>query len=162
MSYWLIFGLILEKLDELSKCDGITIQSILFVFPSSPQGPIATTEFLKIADNQITGELPSAVASLSNLETLILANNQLGGRISESIGEMANLRTLLLEGNQFEGQIPTQLGKLTLLRELDLYGNELTGAVPIEICDLRDGELSRLETDCASGQVTCDCCTSCQ
>ncbi len=62
-------------------------------------------------DNNLSGELPPELGSLSNLEALRLVNNELSG------------------------EIPAELGSLSSLILLDLGGNALSGCVPISLED---------------------------
>jgi hypothetical protein len=117
-------------------------------------------EILWLQGNTFTGKLPEALHSLTRLHELILAGNQFSGEIPDSLGDLVLLRRFFLDGNLFEGEIPSQLGHLSMLQELQLAGNSFTGEMPQEICDLRDGKLSALESDCAK-EIICDCCTEC-
>ena len=46
--------------------------------------------------------------------------NQLTGEIPAELGSLTNLRHLVLEGNQLTGEIPAELGSLAKLTELQL------------------------------------------
>jgi Leucine-rich repeat (LRR) protein len=49
---------------------------------------------------------------------LILYNNQLNGQIPEELGSLTSLRYLYLYDNQLSGAIPASLGSLTSLQYL--------------------------------------------
>jgi len=73
-----------------------------------------------------------------------------------------------LKANDFTGQIPPEIGELFKLTSLELQANELTGVMPPEICQLREGVLDELITDCDEedpfSMVTCEidsCCSEC-
>ena len=71
----------------------------------------------------MTGEIPSELGNLANLQWLHLSNNQLTGEIPSELGNLANLQWLSLSNNQLEGCIPrglegvenNDLGRLGLL-----------------------------------------------
>ena len=89
----------------------------------------------------MTGEIPTELGNLSNLQGLSLWGNQLTGEIPTELGSLSNLETLDLGGNQLTGEIPTELGSLSNL-ERWLGGN------------LGEGEpVDRGDTD-GAGQAT--------
>ena len=95
---------------------------------------------LDLSGNQLSGEVPSELGSLSNLETLFFGFNELAGPIPGELGNLSNLKSLNLSSNRLTGPIPGELGSLSNLESLDLSSNELTG-IPGEL-----GSLSNLET----------------
>ena len=110
--------------------------------PSS-MGSLTNLEELWLADNQLTGEIPPELGNLANLDELYLWGNELTGEIPVELGTLANLTSLSLSQNQLTGAIPTELGSLANLEELYLWGNELTGMIPAELGSLANlGELS--------------------
>ncbi|MCY4530132.1 MAG: hypothetical protein OXD46_14005 [Chloroflexi bacterium] len=96
---------------------------------------------LSLDGNELTGELPAALGSLSNLQRLELSNNQLSGEIPTELGSLSNLQRLELGNNKLTGEIPPELGNLGNLEILLLGSNQLTGEIPMEL-----GSLSNLET----------------
>jgi len=88
---------------------------------------------LYLMDNQLSGEIPSEIGNLTNLERLFLSNNQLTGYIPAEIGNLTNLENLFLDWNQFTGSIPTEIGNLTNLEDLNFGENDLTGPIPQDI-----------------------------
>jgi Leucine-rich repeat (LRR) protein len=120
------------------------------------------TELL-LFDNELGGEIPAGVCSLTNLRVLDLSNNKqyeskggpfghpgnvdvdfnkpisgtgLCGSIPDQLGELANLEELNLSGNAFEGEIPNAIAGLTSLKHLDLSANRLAGHLPEAIAKL--------------------------
>ena len=67
---------------------------------------------------------------------LDLDTNQLMGQIPSELGSVSNLTYLILDTNQLTGAIPEELGNLTNLEFLYLYDNELTGEIPSELSSL--------------------------
>ena len=82
-------------------------------------------------DNRLSGEVPTELGNLANLEVLRLSYNQLSGDIPAELGNLPNLRWLGLVVNQLDGEIPAELGNLTRLDTLLLHENRLSGCVPI-------------------------------
>ena len=96
---------------------------------------------LYLGQNQLTGEIPSELGQLSNLEELQLGPNQLTGEIPSGLEDLTNLITLFLNGNQLTGEIPSELGQLSNLTTLFLNWNQLTGEIPSEL-----GQLTNLQS----------------
>ena len=105
---------------------------------------------LYLQDNQLSGEVPSELGNLSNLEWLWLQRNQLSGVPSE-LGSLSNLESLDLSGNQLSG-VPPELGSLSNLESLDLSGNQLSG-VPPELGNLSNLTHLYLSDNQLSGEV---------
>ena len=73
-----------------------------------------------------------------------LGDNQLTGEIPSELGSLTNLTHLRLDGNQLSGEIPSELGRLMKLEVLYLSGNLLTGCVPDIWRDVADNDFSEL------------------
>ena len=73
---------------------------------------------------------PTGLAKLTKLRFLRLGNNQLSGEIPPELGDLPDLRWLLAHRNQLSGEIPAELGNLTKLQYLYLHVNRLTGSIP--------------------------------
>ncbi len=85
--------------------------------------------FIKyLSNNQLIGEIPSEVGTLTNLRSLHLQNNQLTGEIPYELGVLTNLIHLRLENNQFSGEIPPEIGNLDLIWT-DSPGNWTTSSI---------------------------------
>lgn len=122
--------------------------------------------FLDVQENRFEGVLPGNFGDLSNLHTLSLSANKLSGDIPSTVGSLTQLRVLDLRQNKFESNIPSVLGQLSHLQRLLINENDFQGSMPIEVCQLIDreenvAELFMLESDCATGHITCDCCSIC-
>ena len=90
---------------------------------------------LGFSDNDLSGEIPPELGSLSNLIALILIGNTLSGEIPPELGSLSNLGTLDLGGNTLSGEIPPELGSLANLRTLELDENALSGCLPMSLED---------------------------
>ena len=99
-------------------------------------GSLTNLTDLRLTFNQLTGEIPAELGSLTNLERLGLYDNRLTGGIPAELGSLTNLEGLSLSGNQLTGGIPAEFGSLTNLESLDLSFNQLTGEIPAEFGSL--------------------------
>ncbi len=88
---------------------------------------------IRLYDNDLMGEIPSELGSLSNLRNLWLPANNLVGEIPPELGDLSNLWSLALWGNDLVGEIPSELGKLANLHYLSLSATDLTGEIPPEL-----------------------------
>ena len=65
-----------------------------------------------------------------------LSFNDLSGEIPTELGSLSNLTQLALDFNDLSGEIPPELGSLSNLTHLDLYDNDdLSGCVPSSLED---------------------------
>ena len=75
---------------------------------------------------------------------LDLSGNNLTGEIPPELGSLSNLQLLLLTFNELSGEIPAELGNLGNLKWLDLSSNQLSGCIPDMLHDQLDMEFSDL------------------
>jgi len=73
---------------------------------------------LNLFDNDLRGEIPNTISSLSNLKSLNLSFNQLEGDLPSSITELSALEGLRLEMNNFKNEIPNLMDSFKNLKEL--------------------------------------------
>jgi Leucine-rich repeat (LRR) protein len=111
-----------------------------------------TTE-INLSNGGLTGEIPSELWYLTNLESLNLYNNQLTGSIPSELGNLVNLKYLVLWANQFTGEIPVEIGNLNNLIRLDLDENQFTGSIPMEIWNLTNLKDLFLSTNQLTGEI---------
>ncbi|KAI9116393.1 hypothetical protein K1719_012560 [Acacia pycnantha] len=81
-------------------------------------------------ENQLTGEIPSQIGSLSVIHTLNLSNNHLKGPIPEALSNLRQLESFDLSHNKLTGHIPTQLTQLYFLSVFSVAHNNLSGMTP--------------------------------
>ncbi|XP_017977169.1 PREDICTED: putative receptor-like protein kinase At3g47110 isoform X3 [Theobroma cacao] len=94
---------------------------------------LSKLEFLLLQANNLTGTIPTWIVEVVNLDNLVeldLAENRLSGEIPSSLASCISLERLYLEGNAFEGTIPLSLKSLRGLEEIDLSRNNLSGQIP--------------------------------
>ena len=75
---------------------------------------------------------------------LLLEDNQLTGEIPSELGSLSSLIWLNLSGNQLSGEIPPELGNLSNLEWLSLVENELSGCVPSGLINVDFNDLDDL------------------
>jgi hypothetical protein len=114
---------------------------------------------LRLSSNDLTGEIPRALADMPLLRTLDLADNWLEGELPPALGALEGLIDLALDFNAFTGPLssaafcdPARSGRtrasLATLQALTARANALTGGVDLRACaglrlvDLRDNRLS--------------------
>ncbi|GJR33321.1 leucine-rich repeat protein [Tanacetum coccineum] len=85
---------------------------------------------MDLSSNNLVGEIPVELKSLSALLGLNLSNNHLSGGILDSIGNMKALNSLDFSRNQLTGPIPPSIGALNFLSHLNLSHNNLSGQIP--------------------------------
>ena len=61
---------------------------------------------VSLADNELSGNIPTKIGALSSLENLELAPNNMGGPLPNQVGALLNLVHLNLSKNNFTESIP--------------------------------------------------------
>jgi len=83
-----------------------------------------------LSNNNLTGEIPTSIGSLSSLRSLNLSGNHLGGSIPKSLSNISTLEVLDLAKNNLSGPIPQELSQLHWLHKVDVSSNSLCGPIP--------------------------------
>ena len=91
---------------------------------------LSTNNIFDLSQNNLTGEIPVSIKSMSRLRLLNLSGNQLEGRIPTCLSEIPTLEELDLAKNKLYGSIPKELSKLSMLASLDVSSNNLCGPIP--------------------------------
>ena len=150
---------VLELLyDETNGPDWIKRSNWLSDMPLSDWSGVVTNEngqirALNLQDNNLSGPIPSELASLTSLEQLDLRGNQLTGTIPPELASIVGLQKLVLAFNRLSGSIPSGLASLVNLRELDLGVNQLSGSVPPELASLTSLQSLKLGLNQLTGSV---------
>uniref|UniRef100_A0A0E0AFN4 non-specific serine/threonine protein kinase n=1 Tax=Oryza glumipatula TaxID=40148 RepID=A0A0E0AFN4_9ORYZ len=92
---------------------------------------------LSMANNNLSGSLPSNVGSLKSLKFMDISNNRFSGPIPDNIGNLRSLQNLSLARNNFSGPLPDSIDGLASLQSLDVSGNSLSGPLPSSLKGLR-------------------------
>ena len=79
--------------------------------------------------NNLSGEFPSEIMFLSEMETLNIAHNHMSGTLPASLQNMKKLSTFILSGNGLRGELNDVVFPPSL-RLLDLSKNEISGSIP--------------------------------
>ncbi|XP_060185057.1 receptor kinase-like protein Xa21 [Lycium barbarum] len=109
---------------------------------------------LSISFNNITGEIPKNIGCLSKLEEFYIGDNPIKGNIPNSLGNISTLRNLYCKRNRLEGPIPPELGKLSNLRQLSFTDNyNLIGEIPKAIFNISSLEIIDFSFNNLSGRI---------
>ncbi len=108
---------------------------------------------LNLANNGLSGSIPSEIGALSALIHLRLGSNRLSDAIPQEIGRLSELRSLKLNNNTLTGPIPAEVGALSKLTDLNLHGNKLSDAIPQEIGQLSELRVLDLASNNLSGPI---------
>ena len=108
---------------------------------------------LDLSSNELSGQIPSELASLSRLNILDLSSNELSGQIPSELGSLPRLWGLHLHSNELSGQIPSELGSILHLQGLDLYSNRLSGDIPPQLGNLQELTFVSLQDNQLTGGI---------
>ena len=108
---------------------------------------------VNLSDNNLTGEIPSELGSLSHLRRLYLQRNGLAGPIPPELGNLTLNEALFLHRNALNGTIPVELGNLSDLRSMALNTNQLSGTIPPELGTLSELRWLNLDANELSGTI---------
>ncbi|KAK4439624.1 Receptor-like protein kinase BRI1-like 3 [Sesamum alatum] len=103
-------------------------------------------QVLDLSSNTLTGNVPFEFCSRtpdSVLEKMLLANNYLSGSVPSELGLCKKLRTIDLSFNNLNGSIPQEIWTLPEISDVVMWANNLTGEIPEGIC-LNGGNLQTL------------------
>jgi Leucine-rich repeat (LRR) protein len=82
---------------------------------------------LDLQGNDLTGQIPTTVSHLKDIQIFILSNNKLSGDLPRQVGLMVDLQKFNIDNNKIEGSIPDLISALKDLHELRLNNNALGG-----------------------------------
>ncbi|XP_074281742.1 receptor-like protein EIX2 [Silene latifolia] len=92
---------------------------------------IIYVKYIDLSSNELSGEIPNGISSLTALGALDLSKNNLSGYIPLEIGNMTALEFLDLSNNHLSGEIPISLAKVTTLDVMNVSNNNLSGEIPV-------------------------------
>jgi Leucine-rich repeat (LRR) protein len=88
---------------------------------------------LNLSGFGLTGQLPAAIGSLTDLTRLNIGSNTgLTGPLPSTIGDLVNLDALMAVTTGLEGPLPASMGNLKKLTNLQLNNNNISGRIPEE------------------------------
>ncbi|CAM0902812.1 unnamed protein product [Alopecurus aequalis] len=91
---------------------------------------------LDMAQNYLTGPLPSFIGELINMQYMSFGINALSGPVPKELGNLTKLVSLSISGNNFSGSLPSELGNLVNLEQLYIDSAGLTGPLPSSLSKL--------------------------
>ncbi|OAY51302.1 receptor-like protein kinase BRI1-like 3 [Manihot esculenta] len=109
---------------------------------------------IDLSFNNLNGPIPSDVWTLPNLVDLVIWANNLTGEIPEGICENGgNLESLILNNNHLTGSIPKSIGSCTNMIWISLSSNKLIGEIPPSIGNLVNLAILQMGNNSLSGQI---------
>ncbi|KAL5212397.1 hypothetical protein ABZP36_023244 [Zizania latifolia] len=84
--------------------------------------------------NKLTGPITEAVGNMKNLTLLFLYYNNLSGHIPTSIATLPSLADIRLFNNMLSGPLSPELGKHSGLANFEVSNNHLFGELPDTLC----------------------------
>ena len=109
---------------------------------------------LTIFAGNISGKIPVEVGDLPYLQTLVLRKlPNLTGEIPSAIAKLTQLTMLRLSWTNLSGPVPSFLSKLTNLNFLDLAFNDLSGSIPPELATLKNLDALHLDRNKLTGVI---------
>jgi hypothetical protein len=89
---------------------------------------------INLDGNELAGQIPTELFSLTDLGALNLQGNDLSGPIPTEIGNARSLSAINFAANRISGELPTELGALSEIRSsIDFSNNQLRGSLPSEL-----------------------------
>jgi hypothetical protein len=110
-------------------------------------GAMSSLQELSLQENDMIGEIPSAIGNLVQLTTkLDLSENQFHGTLPISLNQLVQLQELYLQSNRLSGPIPAELIRWSSMKTLRIDENAFTGTIPILLC--QEWSLIQSYADC--------------
>ncbi|KAL2967295.1 hypothetical protein AAZX31_16G167000 [Glycine max] len=116
-------------------------------------------EFLNLASNNLSGEIPDCWMNWTSLVDVNLQSNHFVGNLPQSMGSLADLQSLQIHNNTLSGIFPTSLKKNNQLISLDLGENNLSGTIPTWVGEnLLNVKILRLRSNRFGGHIPNEIC----
>ncbi|CAI9105766.1 OLC1v1004775C1 [Oldenlandia corymbosa var. corymbosa] len=108
--------------------------------------------------NFLSGEIPSWIDSLNELQVLDLSNNSFMGFIPNCFTNLSKIEKLSLTNNSLQGSLPQGLGSLYNMKELECEFNHITGPIPYELFNISTSERIAMKSNSLSGTLPMSIC----
>ncbi|KAJ4848050.1 hypothetical protein Tsubulata_015832 [Turnera subulata] len=99
------------------------------ILPASIGNLSASLQVLHLKSCKIKGSIPGEIGNLSSLTKLTMADNELTGPVPTTIGRLKKLQDILrvnLSSNSLSGQLPLSIGNLKVIAMLELSNNNFS------------------------------------
>ncbi|PPD75678.1 hypothetical protein GOBAR_DD27391 [Gossypium barbadense] len=115
------------RCDPNNNVISVTLSSMNFSGTLSPKIGVLSNltsllTSLDLESNRLTGEIPSSLGNLKNLQFLTLSKNNLSGTVPQSISGLPKLINLFLDSNDLSGEVPDLLFNIPIY---NFAGNRL-------------------------------------
>jgi LRR receptor-like serine/threonine-protein kinase FLS2 len=101
-------------------------------------GNLQNLELFNIENNNFAGPIPFEIFNISTLQDIAITLNNLSGHLPSNIGIfLPNLRKLFLGGNKLSGRVPSSISNVSQLTDLELVQNLFSGLIPKTLGNLR-------------------------
>jgi hypothetical protein len=91
---------------DVAECDWFTTERLDLCIGDGRYRSLA------VISNGLSGELPDALAILTDLQSINLGGNDLTGQLSSTLGSLSELRVLVLSETLLSGPVPSEYGLL--------------------------------------------------
>ncbi|KAG2391070.1 Receptor like protein [Vigna angularis] len=132
-----------NKVTDCCGWDGVTCDSR----SGHVIGLDLSCSLLRVSNNQLSGDISSALCNASTLSILNLASNNFSGLIPQCLATFHSLRALDLQDNNLYGSIPDNFSKGNSFETLKLNGNQLKGPLPRSLAHCTKLEVLDLENN---------------
>ena len=130
-------------------------------FPSS-LGLLSDLQFIYARSNELNISLDrmTTTNNYPNIFSLWIDNNKVTTTIPTQIGQFVGLASFSMTNATAAGPIPTEMGLLTDLQRVWLYNNQLNGPIPTEFDQLANLEVFEIHNNALSGVVPATICSA--
>ncbi len=148
VSHWIGVRIVDQRVHNLSLYNNNLVGQI-----PAELGSLSELRLINLGSNHFVGNLPTSIQYLDQLTRLYIQDSELSGIIPDELGYLDNLTHFSLRDNNIEGEIPASLGMLSNLKAMYLDGNQLTGSVPRELKAIDSLLVVNLTDNQLSGRV---------
>eukprot|EP00241_Pyramimonas_parkeae_P021816 CAMPEP_0114306570 /NCGR_PEP_ID=MMETSP0059-20121206/16977_1 /TAXON_ID=36894 /ORGANISM="Pyramimonas parkeae, Strain CCMP726" /LENGTH=253 /DNA_ID=CAMNT_0001429917 /DNA_START=103 /DNA_END=864 /DNA_ORIENTATION=+ len=134
------------------RCDAVVLEQTT-KFQECIANPSSCTH-LFLDNSNLTGTLPDALSSLTQLTSLWIEDSQLGGKLPDALSANVELQELAICNSRLTGTIPdAALSALVNLRVLYLHNNSLTGSIPASLNNMKKLVTLRVDNNRLTGVI---------